>query len=121
MSYNPNDPQRPTIKDAQAAYKVLESVKVEDNDDDTSFDIDCVKPADRQKVDTAVKTIKRYAIDDNNGRVKKANVRRLNKEGVSVSDISGNPPDEDIHPDEHSGIRITVNDRNIDVDEVKLD
>lgn len=121
MTYNPDDFPRPSLKDAQQAYKVLEAVEVEEHDEDGSLDLDYVKPQDRPVVETAVKTIKRYAIDDNNGHVLRKNLNKLNEKGISVSDISGQPSDDDIHPDEHSGIQITVNDRTISVDEVKLD
>lgn len=121
MTYNPDDFPRPTIKDAKAAFDVLESVKVQDHDEDGTLNLDYVAQADLPAVETALKTLKRYGIDDNNGHVLNKNLRQMRDKGIPVSDISGQPSDEDAIPDEHSGLEFEVNGRRIAVEEIKLD
>lgn len=116
--YNPHGFARPTIKDAKAAHDRLEKVELDDHDEDGTFNTDHVPQAQQQQVADDTLTLKRYVIDDNNGKVSRANLKRLRSNNVGACDISGNPHIEDLHANEHAGVEFQVGERLLRVDEI---
>lgn len=118
MSYDPHNHARPTLRDAQAAHDRLQKVELQDHDEDGTFNTDYVPHELQQQVADDTLTLKRYAIDDNNGKVKRGNLKSLRGLNIGCSDISGNPHQEDIHPNEHSGVEFQVGERLLRVDDI---
>jgi hypothetical protein len=118
MTYDPTGFARPSLADALDAHRRLEKVELEDHDEDGTFNLDYVPQEKQQEVQTAIQTLKRYGIDDNNGKVSKRNLTQLRRNNVGVSDISGNPHQEDVHPSEHSGVEFQVGERLLRVDDI---
>lgn len=118
MTYDPHGFARPTLRDAQAAHERLQKVELEDHDEDGTFDTDYVPQELQQQVADDTLTLKRYVIDDNNGKVKRGNLKSLRKLDIGCSDISGNPHQEDVHASEHSGVEFQVGERLLRVDDI---